>query len=389
MEPAYLVVDKREREVIPHLAPLLGDRAVEHTINTGDYLICRREGGAVRTVACIERKTIKDFVSSFKDGRYENREKMIKLRSQTGCQLYYLVEGPAYPTPAWQCGRGVQYKSILKAMTTLPLASGIHILQTKDAQHTAERLRDFVEAASELHEPYQYPADAGTAAQAPAVAADLVPEVVTGAYEKDPDTLCMELWKRLPGIAVTTAKLLVKTCSVEEFLDGRGPNPSTFKTPSGRKLAKKGREALARLKGGFDDVAIKVLSGVSGVSLAMATQILDDYPRPPGGESKLLALCQNGESRLAAVLLQQKGRTVKLGLPRAGQILKMLRWKSGAEAGPQQAAANQPPADPLPQAGKKAPAPEPAPRAEKEAPAYEPRFTADELDAELDDILGD
>ncbi len=44
-------------------------------------------------IAIFERKTLSDFASSFKDGRYENKQKMINTRNITNCRLFFIVEG--------------------------------------------------------------------------------------------------------------------------------------------------------------------------------------------------------------------------------------------------------------------------------------------------------
>jgi hypothetical protein len=354
---AYLMIDDRERDVIPHLKPLLGtespSRMCVHRVHTGDYLIGRRVPGVSGTeiVACFERKSLKDFVSSFKDGRYENRRKMLELRDKTGCQLYYIVEGPAFPSPSWVVCSGTKYQSILSAMTTLPLASGIHIIQTKDTQHTALRLRDFVLALDKVTDPYKYPVLPDAALNGPGntqavVPGTLVPEMVTGVYEKDPDSLCMELWAKLTGVSVVTAKMLVEAGSVHEFLTGQTVGDiAKFKTAGGRLLVKKGRESLTALRFGTTEVGIKVLSGVHLVSPKLATEILEAVP---GATHKLRSLCAWAASDLAAVRVTQKSRTIQLGRARADRILKMLHWKSAGDGAAPTADAAPPVAVPPP-----------------------------------------
>ena len=368
----YLVADLREREVIPHLEPLLGaggagrePALVKHQIHTGDYLLCRSspdggpDGGRTSTVvACFERKSLKDFVQSFKDGRYENRKKMLELRAQTGCQLYYIVEGAAFPNPNWVVCSGTKYQAILTAMTTLPLASGIHIIQTKDTQHTALRLRDFVRALERIPDPYLYPVEEGGLAGGELATSEgtLVPTAVTGVYEKDPDTLCMDLWARLTGISITTAKILVCTCSVREFLTGHAVDIAKFKLPTGRLLVKKGRDSLKDLRDGRVDAGIKLLAGVNGLTVPMARQILGAIPVQT---HQVHYLCMYSVEELAKFPLVQKSRTVKLGKPRAARILKMLHWKTGCEAAPpaQPAAVAPQPAAVAPQPAAVAPQP--------------------------------
>ena len=85
MSHTYLVSDTRERHVhgfIETLFDQAGSACMVAQINTGDYLICRRlAGGQPEILACIERKSLKDFAASFKDGRYENRLKMLDLKN--------------------------------------------------------------------------------------------------------------------------------------------------------------------------------------------------------------------------------------------------------------------------------------------------------------------
>lgn len=347
---AYIIADKRERDVMPHLHAAMAGRVVEHQINTGDFLLCRATSGVaglqIETVAIFERKTIADFVSSFNDGRYENRKKMMERRAGTGCQLYFIVEGPAFCSPSWKIGRNTTYKSIMSAMISLPLACGIGIIQTKNPQHTAETLRDWADSLDKIAEPYWYPIDearssgqagseapGGDAHGEAAAAGTLVPEAVTGRYEKDPDTEAMEMWNKLPGISITTAKQLVGICSVWEFMASGVTgkpiiNPNAFRTANGKLLVKRGRESLQNLLRGGRDAAQKLLSGMPGVSHNMAGHILDAaHKSPESTTGDLRAIMVWGIERFAAVDLPQKGRTVKLGRTRAEKIYALLKWR--------------------------------------------------------------
>lgn len=333
MSTSYLVADKREREVIPHLTPIMGGRLVQSQIHTGDYLICRKAPDSPETqvIACIERKSLADFASSLRDGRYENRKKMLELRDATGCQLWYIVEGPAFCSPERSIGSHTKYKSILSAMISLPLCSGIMVMQTRDTQYTAERLRDMVMYLDKVPDPYLFPiAEGDTTASKLCKEGTLVPELVTGSYEKDPDHLCMEIWAQLRGITITTAKILAETCSIAEFLLGQPFDIGSFKTATGRTLVKDGRESLKNLKNGDTSMAIRILTGVTDISNNIARDILLAIPQRT---HKLHALCQYNSSSLAQVELKQKSRTVKLGEKRATKILKMMYWKSGAVQG--------------------------------------------------------
>ncbi|MEK7383283.1 MAG: ERCC4 domain-containing protein [Elusimicrobiota bacterium] len=147
ISPVYLIADSRERGVIPFLETALRDHAfVVRQVTTADYLVCRRAPGPAAepaVLAAVERKTLADFAASFKDGRYANVQKMRALRAATGCQLYFFVEGPAFPSPGRRFAR-IPYASILAAVTKLMVRDGVHVVQTEDEAHTAKRLADFL-----------------------------------------------------------------------------------------------------------------------------------------------------------------------------------------------------------------------------------------------------
>jgi hypothetical protein len=300
MSHTYLVSDTRERHVHGFIETLFRRESVEHTIaqiNTGDYLICRRlTGGEPVILACIERKSLKDFAASLKDGRYENRLKMMDLRDKTGCQLYFFVEGPAYPKPSWKISR-IPYGSILSAMTNMMLREGIHVVQTENEEGTAQRLLDFVRGFIKTGVPYTYPTVAphqalsGAEGVAPPRAAERacvggVPDIVMGSIDRPDDLLVVDIWAKLPGISLPTAQNITKTLSVADCVSQQITPAAldALRTQGGRQLTKKGKKSLgtlSRLVGSPADwlgAECKVLSGVPGISPAMATQIL-----PTGG----------------------------------------------------------------------------------------------------------
>ncbi|NBQ44255.1 MAG: hypothetical protein EBU23_17800, partial [Mycobacteriaceae bacterium] len=146
----YLIADARERAIAPFLTTALGAERLlaNRQVNTGDYLVCARPRAIVsvaaaastdtvartdsdvpglRVRACIERKTLADFAASFKDGRHANLQKMRDLRARTGCQLYYIVEGPAFPSPGRRFAR-IPYASILAAITHMMVRDSIMVV---------------------------------------------------------------------------------------------------------------------------------------------------------------------------------------------------------------------------------------------------------------------
>jgi ERCC4-type nuclease len=379
----YLVSDTRERHVLGFIETLFEPAGIARSvaqINTGDYLVCRRlAGGQPEILACIERKSLKDFAASFKDGRYENRHKMLDLRDKTGCQLYFFVEGPAFPKPTWKVAR-IPYGSILSAMTNLMIRDGIHVVQTEDEMGTAQRLLDFVRSFDKTPVPYTYantradaapPAEnslegsvagggpasgSGAKALAPTSNPAGVPNLVLGTIAKEDPLLAVEMWARLTGVSIVTAQSLVDGFSVADLVSGRVGlgELDALRTVSGRQLVKAGKASLRGLRRGGQKEAIKVLSGVPGLSPAMATQLLATGGRE-GGCVALSAFLAYGAGVMAATTIQQKGRAVRLGEARAERIVRLMHYST-------------------------------PPPAEPEAPLLGPENTID--DDDLDELLG-
>jgi ERCC4-type nuclease len=340
----YLVSDTRERHVHGFIETLFGAAGVGHVIaqiNTGDYLVCRRfAGGQPEILAVLERKTLKDFAASFKDGRYLNRNKMMDLRDETGCQLYFFVEGAAFPRPARKIAR-IPYSSILAAMTNLMIRDGIHVVQTENELGTAQRLLDFVRGFNKIDVPFKHPVVAclaakqmlgasggGQASEMPAADRRGVPEIVMGLIAKDDGLLAAEMWARLAGISLSTARVLAAALTVADLVGGRVTDAdlAALRTAGGRQLAKKGRATLRALKRGDRKTEIKVLSGVPGISPAMAAQVL-----PASGPS-LSDLLAREPAGIAAAPIRQKGRVVRLGAARAERVHRLMNWRRAVPA---------------------------------------------------------
>lgn len=396
MTRTYLVSDTRERHVHGFIETLFDQAGAGYTvaqINTGDYLICRRQaGGAPKILACIERKALKDFAASFKDGRYGNRLKMLDLRDKTGCQLYFFVEGPAFPKPTWKISR-IPYGCIRSAMTKMMIRDGIHVVQTENEMGTAQRLLDFVRGFEKTDGPYTYPlseaareedgADCGATGgdarggEASARNATGVPEIVMGTVEKSDDLLVVEVWAKLPGISFPTAQAVADAFSVAGLVSGQVSldELDALRTRSGRQLVKTGKASLRALRRGVQKAEITILSGIPGISPAMAAQILTTGGAG-GAPVTLGAFLAYGPGAMASTSIRQKGRAVRLGDARAERIRRLMHYCTS------EAAAPQPAQGPVGARIGDAAAVEPV----AEVPQLRPEHALD--DDELDDLLG-
>ena len=365
----FLVADARERNVIPFFE--LAVRAHEFVVRqvtTGDYHICRVPpgGGPAVVLAAVERKTHTDFAASFKDGRHENLQKMLALRAATGCQLFYFLEGPAFPSPARRFTR-IPFSSILTAATNMMVRHGVFLVQTEDERHSAKRLADLLVAFDEVEAPYAAaaagggvvaaPIDGGAAdgsaePAAPVVAAD-IPDILTAsAVQTDAEAL-MLMWAGLCGINAVLGRTLSQAFSVADLAEGRVSVAAVraLRGPTGKIINKKALASLLAVREGSAEHGQRLLAGLRGVTPPTAALIL----AATGG---LAALTASASPRaLAGVVLPQKNREVKLGLARAERIWRLLRLS--VTAAPVAVASIA--AAPVAPAPAPAPAPEPEP----------------------------
>lgn len=329
MTKPFLVVDTREREVIPLIEALFGAAGVPHVvkqINTGDYLICRAVADAtppkVQVLACIERKSLKDYGSSIRDGRMDNREKMLKLREESGCALFYFIEGPAFPRLEREFAR-VPYRTILNSMTRMTLRYGVHIERTENTAHTAQRLLDYTQQiGEEVHGGAPEPVVALEAepgrlhgATAGALETAAVPAAVMGRVVKSDEDQVRAIWCRLPGVQTTTAQILMNNMTPYEFVR-RLKDHTGLRSPANRPLCKRALASLHEVLRGSKDYEAKLLSGVEGLGLPKARALLK-------GRS-LAALLSFSQEALAIFKVPRGGKETALGPKLAARIHSLM-----------------------------------------------------------------
>ena len=373
----YLIADARERAIAPFLTTALGAERLlaNRQVNTGDYLVCARPRAIVsvaaaastdtvartdsdvpglRVRACIERKTLADFAASFKDGRHANLQKMRDLRARTGCQLYYIVEGPAFPSPGRRFAR-IPYASILAAITHMMVRDSIMVVQTENEAHTARRLVDLLDAFDRFDSDCGAPtAVAGGAPAAvvggapateaggappvePAVGELAIPEGLTGRIEVPDDEAVAALWARLHGVSLLQGKIISAQFSVAGLVSGRVPAAriQSLKTATGRAahpraIASLRAVAAAGAAGAAaaPDVAVRIVSGLRGVTPAAAALLL----AAAGG---LRQLATAAPSATAEYRLPHGDGTARLGLARAARYWRLLNYgEPAASAAP-------------------------------------------------------
>lgn len=143
-----LIIDDRERAVFPHLTTEAADinYAIKR-IEIGDYAIV--DTCLNKIIAVFERKTLEDLASSLKDGRYENKTKMINLREKTGCVLFYILEGPASPKPTAFFG-GISYTNLESAINHMMVRDNILCINSLNTLDTVNKLIRFYKSMLSL-----------------------------------------------------------------------------------------------------------------------------------------------------------------------------------------------------------------------------------------------
>jgi hypothetical protein len=321
----YLIADTRESHVLGFLKQETEEAGIDlkiAQINTADYLICRAlDAAEPQVLAAIERKTLIDFSASLRDGRSGNFQKMIELRQRAGAQLYLILEGPAFPQPTRIVAK-MPYSTILAAITALMVRDGIFLIQAADQSHSAKRLVDLVRTFGKVLEPYaaggaiepQGPPTDGPALP-PAVPAELL-----GLVAKSEATVAAEAWARLKGVSLPTGLVLARAFSARSLIEGEvsAETLAAVRTAGGRPLAKCAKAALAAIQAGKGAESARLLSGVPGVSPALAAALLREKP--------LRQLLAEGEAALAAARVPHGGRQVAFGPTRARRVLAVLAF---------------------------------------------------------------
>ena len=179
---ATLIVDAgRENAVTPFLAGT-GVPYVVQRITTADYSVMWTDPANKsdeRILAVFERKTWADFAASLGDGRLMNIDKMIDIqRRYPGCQIYYIIEGPAFPAPTTKYGKGpgaFQQSRLDSMLVSMNVVYGIQTVHTKDSQHTAVKLAEYTKKFSKkmVEIRHRYPTPPETALVAPAWSREL------------------------------------------------------------------------------------------------------------------------------------------------------------------------------------------------------------------------
>ena len=136
-----IVIDERERDLYQALYVFIHSQTnplplqlEKEVLTLGDISIRRDEDD--KEWVLLERKTLKDLVSSIKDGRYEEQSYRLTHSTPPDFQLHnicYLIEGPLNTIR-----NPIERKMILGAMASLYFFKGFQVMRTSSVEDTAE-----------------------------------------------------------------------------------------------------------------------------------------------------------------------------------------------------------------------------------------------------------
>jgi ERCC4-type nuclease len=355
MAQIEIVIDDREQKVIPffngyNMPPNITFNVAR--INHGDYSIIYKN----HILFVIERKTWTDLASSLRDGRKENNKKLLKIREETKCQLIYLIEGNPIPSSNKVFSR-VPYKALRSHLDHLAFRDGIHMVYSKDTEHTVERIVELVKNyltitpsplialdikdadtkkdidrrnTDELKKDGGESYKSGEIHEPPEPHIEKTPiEILKEKVPISDDVVIYKIWCCVPNITEKTACLFInKGYHISDLILGKLSKNEIYSTkyPNGYIIGNKRSEVIWNstriVKTHVNPIFIKMLNQVNGITKITALAILNVI-----SFEKLL----NGDisiKELSEIKKSQAGR--KLGVKAASDLIK---WFSKSNSG--------------------------------------------------------
>lgn len=248
-----LLVDNRERSLFEYFDAVPESSTIiqKETLTTADYAFVTEDS----VLEIFERKSLKDYSDSFKDGRHENKNKLLSMRDKTGCLIYYIVEGIA-PKDHSEKIHGIKYSAIEASMFNMMSNCGIFVIRTDSAEDTARMFMAKYKALKTSIKNGKF--NIKYAVDDPV---SMMKEKITLTC----DQLVTSMFAELPNVSTVTASEIAKAMTIEEFIFGNRETITKKLTAvrvNGRKLSK----TLITNLGILDaDQLSKMFSGVPGI----------------------------------------------------------------------------------------------------------------------------
>ena len=137
-----IVLDSRETNLFNNIKKYIVGNELNHlqieqkSLNIGDILITSDDD---KTILCIERKTIKDLLSSIVDGRYKEQSFRLNSYDLHNHNIIYLIEGSCKYLDERQ------KKMYFGSLFTIFFSKGFSLIQTSSILETAEYIVRFTD----------------------------------------------------------------------------------------------------------------------------------------------------------------------------------------------------------------------------------------------------
>lgn len=323
-----LICDTRERNVVDRHSTEFA--AIAHEIRqltTADYAIERIDSnGAVQFISIIERKSLEDFAASIKDGRYDNKDKMIEFRRKTGAKCIILIEGNHITDPNKLIGK-TPYYYIESAIFHMTTRDDFVILWSQDTLNTAQILVRYVKSMAtlfakhpEVEDKFQGGVVDNPAANIAEITQEDANKLLTAQVVTNPQNVLRAMWATFKGISVTSADEYAKHFTLAEIVSGTISKNAleSIKLASGKKASKGVIAALASAGTAPDaEFEARLLAEIPGISRATAREIT--------GAHHLKSLLSYEDDAIAIITIGKARR--KLGLEKAKKIREYLTMK--------------------------------------------------------------
>jgi ERCC4-type nuclease len=309
-----IIIDDREHAVIPHFNNFTTPPDITfkvERVNIGDYSVLYK--GHILMI--IERKSWKDLSASIKDGRKDNVNKMLKLRTDVGCQIFYLIEGNPLPKSNTRFSR-IPYKNLRSHLDHLMIRDNIHIIHSKDQKNTVERIFELIQNYL-------------TIKPSPLLKFDELDKLTTGGSadgiaklkEKivvSADSIIYKIWCCVPNITEKTSALFInKNHHIADLILGNITEEQIYalKYDNGYIIGVRSKKIWngSRIKPVNNKHFSKMLTQINGITKQTANIILNTI-----SIEELL----KGEITLGDLSVINKTATAKVGKKSATQILK-------------------------------------------------------------------
>lgn len=203
-----LVIDNREKSLFEYFGindytNYTPEGLIRKSLSIGDYAIVDSEF----IYEIFERKTLEDYADSFKDGRHNNKNKLISLREISGCRIYYVVEGE--PDNYNSVIHGIPYSSIEASMFNMMSNLGIFIIRTKNKEDTARMLLAKKVALMNSIKAGKF--SFGRPVEDPIKTLTEVPKITV-------DQIWKEMYCQIPGVSDTIAEELAKKIRISDII---------------------------------------------------------------------------------------------------------------------------------------------------------------------------